>query len=536
MSEPAARRTVLIVDDEESIRDSLRLLLKSNFDVHTAADGNAALSMFETVKPDLMLLDVVMPEMGGLDTLRQMAERGHCTPVIMLTGSSTVKTAVQAMQLGARDYINKPFDIEELTSAIVRTLEHVSSSPGGAKPEADSFVSRSQSLPEGDFGPLVGRSPAMLELYAKVKQVAVRDTTVLITGESGTGKELIARRIHDISPRAKGPFVAINCAAIPETLIESELFGHEKGAFTHAVEKRLGHFELADGGTLFLDEIGELSLAVQVKMLRFLQEHEFFRVGRSKPIKVDVRIVTATNRQLEDLIREGRFRQDLFYRINVINIGVPPLRDRFEDIPYLTTEFLKRFSTQYANRNLTISEPAIAALIEYHWPGNVRELENTLESLIALNPRDEVQLEDLPRKLREHNGAGALKTQVIESGAKFDDAERAFESEIILKALRKTNYVQTRAAELLGISRRILKYKMDKLGIAERCASVAGESAAQPVKSAGQEPQVDREDKGDRADKEDSKDKGESLAGVEVESEGDGRQTDGRQTDGRQVT
>lgn len=474
------RKKILIVDDEAGIRDSLRLLLQGSFDVSVAGDGAEALARVSELRPDLVLLDLLMPTIDGLETLKQLRERNAEMPVIMLTGAATVKSAVQAMKWGAVDYLNKPFDIEALTTLIVETLSaRVAADGSGPAERAEENQERSaparRNAPPADFGTMIGRSDTMKEVFVKVTQVAERDTTVLITGESGTGKELIARQIHERSARHNKPFVAINCAAIPESLIESELFGHEKGAFTHAVERRLGHFELADGGTLFLDEIGELSLPVQVKMLRFLQEQEFYRVGRSKPIRVDVRIIAATNRGLEDLIAEKRFRQDLFYRINVINLALPPLRDRFDDIRPLVEYFIGKFSAHYGGRVLQFTPEALQVLVQYDWPGNVRELENVVESLMALAPSDVVGDGDLPRKLKTRASLETLKTNVFEGGMKFDDAEKIFETEMIVKALRKSEYVQTRAAEILGISRRILKYKMDKLGIADRPASIESE-------------------------------------------------------------
>jgi DNA-binding NtrC family response regulator len=376
------------------------------------------------------------------------------------------------MKWGAVDYVNKPFDIEELTSLIGSTLGTEDRQEAGSQVVRSSLVA-----PDADFGSMVGRSAPMADTFARVAQMALRDATVLITGESGTGKELIARRIHELSPRRNGPFVPINCAAIPETLIESELFGHEKGAFTSAVEKRVGHFELADGGTLFLDEIGELSLPVQVKMLRFLQEQEFYRVGRSKPIKVNVRIIAATNKNLEDLIAQKLFRQDLFYRINVVSLNLPPLRDRFEDIPLLVEHFVAKFKPAYGEKTLSFDAEAMKTLVEYDWPGNVRELENVIESLMALCPSECVTPNDLPRKLKSVHQRETFKPAVGDDPMSFEDAERRFETEMIMKALRKTNYVQTRAAELLGISRRILKYKMDKLGISDAPPTVGSSGA-----------------------------------------------------------
>lgn len=465
-----SRKKVLIVDDEPGIRDSLRLLLKGSFDVQTAEDGMDALGAFEEFKPDLVLLDVLMPKLDGIATLKALQEKNPAIPVVMLTATNTVKTAVDAMKCGARDYLSKPFEIDELTSLIISTLEIDNQSQ---TVEAPRRSRASYAIPAADFGGMVGRSESMRAVFQKVQQIGERDTTVLITGESGTGKELIAKRLHELSPRKNGPFVAINCAAIPETLIESELFGHEKGSFTNAIDTRIGHFELADGGTLFLDEIGELSLPIQVKMLRFLQEQEFYRIGRSKPIRVDVRIIAATNRNLEDLIKEKRFRQDLYYRINVIGLAIPPLRDRYEDIPHLVEYFIEKFSAYYGGKRVSFTPEAMDVLVQYGWPGNVRELENVVESITALSQEDVIADEALPKKLSMRSNVDGFKTNVFEGALKFDEAEKLFETEMILKALKKTNYVQTRAAELLGISRRILKYKMDKLGISE--TAVQGE-------------------------------------------------------------
>jgi len=455
-------RKVLVVDDEASIRSSLSLLLKSNFQVCTASDGQEALEVFDSESPDIVLLDLMMPRLDGIETLKQLREKNHSLPVIMLSAANTVKSAVEAMKLGALDYLNKPFDVEELTSLIIQTLDSAQSGvPTIAGRQNSHGVTGSNS------GRLVGQSVVMNELYDRIDQVAGNDTTILISGESGTGKELVARRIHDLSKRKNKPFVAINCAAIPETLIESELFGHEKGAFTSAVEKRIGHFELAHGGTLFLDEIGELSLPVQVKMLRFLQEQEFFRVGQSVATQVDVRILAATNRDLESLVKEQKFRQDLFYRIHVIHLELPPLRERFQDIPLLIEHFLEKFSDSYGDRKISFSPEALDILREYEWPGNVRELENVMESLLALAPEDQILPEYLPARLKSKKNISPVQLNVFDGSMTFEEAEKKFEMEMIVKALKRTNYVQTRAAELLGISRRILKYKMDKLGISQ---------------------------------------------------------------------
>lgn len=452
------RRKILIVDDEPSIRNSLTLILESQFDVSTAVDGEEALGVAEREQPDLILLDMTIPKMDGLEVMKRLKERAAGVPVVMLTAASTVRTAVHAMKSGADEFIDKPFDIAELQRVIHSLLQSREERMTPAVPP-----------PAGDFGGMVGTSAAMKSVFQMVEQVAGRETTVLITGESGTGKELIAKELHLRSSRRNGAFVALNCAAFPESLIESELFGHEKGAFTHAVERRLGQFEVADGGTLFLDEIGELSLSVQVKLLRFLQEQEFYRVGRSKPIRVNVRVITATNKNLEEMVKAKTFRQDLFYRINVINIPLPPLRERGGDIMELANFFVREMKSRYNARGIVFSEAVQKRFEEYPWPGNVRELENVVESLLALCPTDVVELENLPVRLRDRAVTEACTSgPQVNTGLAYEEAERLFETEIILRALKKANFVQTRAAQLLGISRRMLKYKMDKLSISEK--------------------------------------------------------------------
>ena len=477
-----SKKNILIVDDESSIRDSLQMLLSEQYEVETAENGEQALKILRkkaetgeslSMLPQLVLLDVMMPGIDGIELLKQIRSSYPTVPVIMLTASKTVKTIVQAMKIGAVDYLSKPFDVEELIKLIGETLAHpIAADETEKQVEAEVQQNRiGRPLIEGDLGAVVGRHPLMQELYAKIEQLSKRDTTVLITGESGTGKELIAREIHRMSKRGSEPFVALNCAAIPETLIESELFGHEKGSFTHAVEKRIGHFELADRGTLFLDEIGELSLPVQVKMLRFLQEQEFYRVGRSKPTRVDVRILAATNRSLETAIQEGKFRQDLYYRINVVTLDLPPLRSRIEDLSLLAEYFIRKLAPSYGSRTATLSTEALTVLSNYSWPGNVRELENVIESVLALGSAELITPSDLPLRLRSARDSSSIKDQVIAGAIPFEQAERAFETELIMKALKMTDFVQTRAAEILGISRRILKYKMDKLGISEQPVS-----------------------------------------------------------------
>lgn len=448
-------KKVFIVDDEASIRDSLSLLLGETFDITTARDGAEALTTLLNYQPDVILLDVMMPNVGGIETLRKLREQKIDAPVLMLSASNAVKTAVEAMKLGAVDFVEKPFEIENLVALLNQATELKTQLPAPS-----SAIKSDNSFTPFVSEKLIGESAPMLSLKATITQVAPTDATILINGDSGTGKEMVARSIHAQSLRKSKPFVAINCAAIPETLIESELFGHEKGAFTHAVEQRIGLCELADGGTLFLDEIGELSPHVQVKLLRFLQEREFYRVGSAKSIKVDLRIIAATNKNLELLIAEKRFRADLYYRLNVVQISLTPLRDRLEDVPLLLNHFVEKLGPLYGGKTLQFPEPVMRAFSEYMWPGNVREVENVVESLLALVEAGEVSLKDLPPKLLAPPPVlGDLP--LGEAGSPRTSLER----EEIVRALKRANYLMPRAAELLGVSRRILRYQMDKLGI-----------------------------------------------------------------------
>jgi DNA-binding NtrC family response regulator len=376
----------------------------------------------------------------------------------MITATNTAKTAVEAMKLGAYHYVTKPFDNDELRLIISRSLSE--------KALKQELIFRREEMDKSfDFGNILGKSKGMKDIFKMVKQIADSKSTVLIMGESGTGKELISRAIHYNSNRKNYPFVTINCAAIPETLIESELFGHEKGAFTNAIEKKLGRFEVAHQGTLFLDEIGELSLTTQAKILRFLEEKEFNRVGGSKTIKVDVRLITATNKDLNQMIKKGGFREDLYYRINVVPIVIPPLRERKEDIPILIDHFINKFSVENNKNVKGINKDALEFLMQYEWPGNVRELENLIERVIALTSNEYIPANELPYSFKNIPKINGLKESVLDGKVSFLQAEEEFEKEVILDALKRTNYIQSHAAEILGISRRILKYKMDKLGI-----------------------------------------------------------------------
>lgn len=443
-------KRVLVVDDEPQVREALKLILSRVYQVEVAAGGAEALKLCSSASFDLVLVDLMMPDIDGLEVLKQLKSKLPSLPVIMLTASSAVKSAVEAMRLGAVDYLNKPYDVEELLERIESTL--------GEQPAQTHHLPRPE-LPESDadFGALVGSTPHMKALYSVIGQLATKDITVLITGESGVGKELIAREIHRRSPRSARCFIAVNCAAL--TAVEAELFGTVKGT----VVESPGLFESADGGTLFLDEISELRPEMQAKILRFIETGELYRVGAVLPTRVDVRVITATNTDLEQRIERGEFRRDLYFRLNVVQIQVPTLKERIGDLPGLVAHFVSRMSSLYG-RKISFNDEAMQTLMSYSWPGNVRELENLVESLLALAPEDEVSKDHLP--LRIQRAADEQRSQEVLAGKLcFQAAEQAFETDLILKALRQTNWVQTRAAELLGISRRILKYKMDKLGI-----------------------------------------------------------------------
>ncbi|MCJ7640562.1 MAG: sigma-54 dependent transcriptional regulator [Desulfobacterales bacterium] len=453
-------RSVLIVDDEVGTRESLKLILKKDYDVLLAKDAEEAFLQIKEQTPDVILLDIILPDQDGLRVLEKIKKNDSDSIIIMITATKTVKTAVEAMKLGAFDYITKPFDVDELRLIVSRAL-----STQALQKEVQYL--REEVDRSFGFGDLIGKSKAMREIFSLVRQVADSKSTILVMGESGTGKELVSRAIHFHSNRKTQPFVTINCAAIPETLIESELFGHERGAFTHAIEKKLGRFEIAHQGTLFLDEIGELSLTTQAKILRFLQEREFNRVGGSKTIKVDVRLITATNKDPNQLIKQGRFREDLYYRINVVPIVLPPLRDRREDIPLLLDHFIQKFNSENNKHVKGVSEESLAILMDYDWPGNVRELENLIERAVTLTSNGYIQPNELPLSLIHLPEFESIKESVLGGRISLVEGEEKFEREIIQDALKKANYVQSHAADMLGISRRILKYKMDKLGISQ---------------------------------------------------------------------
>ena len=452
------KQRILLVDDEPGIRASLKVVLEPTYEVLAASNGAEGLALFRRESPHLVLLDIIMPGEDGMALLQTMRTEAPGIPVIMLTATKTVKSAVGAMKLGAADYVTKPFDVEELRLIIAKTL-------AAQALEREVHYLRAQVVNRYSFHNLIGKSQSMQEVYAKIEQLADTRTTVLITGESGTGKELVARALHYNSSRRDRPFIAINCAALPDTLIESELFGHEKGSFTDARMRRVGHFELAHEGSLFLDEISEISPAIQAKLLRVLQEREFTRVGGSQPVKVDVRIIAATNKNLADLLRRGEFREDMYYRINVVSIHLPALRDRREDIPLLAQHFLAKRLADEQHPPQEFSKDTLELLTKYHWPGNVRELQNVVEQASIWCRGATITPEHLPSSVRTDSHAPALRAGTLEGRLTLEKAVMEFERQLILDALKRTDFVQVHAAALLGISRRMLKYRMDLLGI-----------------------------------------------------------------------
>jgi len=436
---------ILIVDDEQMQRDMLAgFLEKRGYSVLTASGGREALALFEQEPVQLVLIDHRMEDMNGDEVLRLMREQSPLVRAIMITAFANVQTAVRVMQLGADDFLEKPVDLTELLEKIEKIEIDVSVHSEADKVEE---VVENLELPVA----LIGSSRAMKEVLSLIHRVAPTEWNVLVTGETGTGKELVARLIHLAGGHGDGPFIAVNCAAVPETLFEAELFGHEKGAFTDAASQRRGRFEQASGGTLFLDEIGEVPLPMQAKLLRVLQEKKISRIGGDVDISLNVRVVTATNRDLKTLIEEGRFREDLYYRLNVFELPIPPLRERREDIALLCEHFLEK----HGSGGPRLAPQSLAQLVKYDFPGNVRELEHLIQRLLTLTRGNLIKLADLPREIRERESSGGML------GERLARVER----DMLLSALQDHDGVQTRAAESLGISERVLRYKMKKAGI-----------------------------------------------------------------------
>ncbi len=457
------KEKILVVDDDQSFRFLLEeALKKEGYEVTSAGSGEEALELFSREEFDVVTLDIKMPGMDGFEALSRIKEIKSGQIVVIITAYGAQRIAIEAVDKGAYDYFTKPFDIDVLRMVIKRAIEccRLNRENKNLKEK----LGRDLRIEE-----IIGKSGKMLEVFEIIKKVTAAEVTVLVQGESGTGKELAARAIHYNSSRKNGPFVKINCAAIPEGVLESELFGHEKGAFTDAAAKKIGKFEAADSGTIFLDEIGDMSLATQAKVLRVLQEKEFERVGGTAPVKVDVRIIAATNKDLFRAVREGQFREDLYYRINVVSLYLPPLRERRDDIPLLFEHFMKRFNRDFKKEIKHISLEAMELLMKYSWPGNVRELENVLQRAIVLAEGDSISREDLPfyincldEEIKVGENNSSFRKSLSET---VHDIVDDVEKQLIIKALNQTNWNRTETARLLKISRKSLFNKMKKFGL-----------------------------------------------------------------------
>jgi two-component system response regulator HydG len=446
---------ILVVDDESSHRQMIKAVLSAEgYEIREAADGNQALKAVEEKFHDLILMDIRMPGPSGIESLQKIKDISPGIPIIIMTAYASVNTAIDALKSGAYDYLTKPLDIEELKILVAKALRF-------QKLEQENIYLKEQLNDRFDFSKIIGRSPAMKQLFETLALVAPSEATVLIVGESGTGKELIANAIHQNSARSQRPFIKVNCAALPETLLESELFGHEKGAFTGAAARRQGRFQLAHNSSILLDEIGEMSPTTQAKILRVLQEREFEPIGSTQTIKVDTRVIAATNKNLEEEIKQGRFREDLFYRINVVTIKVPPLRERHDDIPLLADFFLKRFAEKNRRVIKGFTPRAMDLLMRYDWAGNARELENIVERAVIMARGDMITPMEFPENLKELDQE--LKEARIDIAA--GRSLKEIEKEMILRTLEETEGNRTHAANILGISRRTLQLKLKEYGI-----------------------------------------------------------------------
>ena len=452
-----ARERILVVDDERGMRELLRITLKKEgYKVSTASSAQEALDLLDKGLFDLVITDIKMPQLSGIELLKRIKALDPGVPVIMITAYASVDTAVEAMKEGAYDYISKPFNVEELKHLIRNVLEK-------RRLERENILLKRELESHLGFGDIIGKSPKMKEIYNLILKVAGTNTNILITGESGVGKELVAKAIHRESPRSNGPFVPVNCGAIPPNLLESELFGHEKGAFTGAVSTKKGLFEIAHKGTIFLDEVTELAPHLQVKLLRVIQERTIRRVGGVEDIGVDVRLISATNKDLIEEIKAGRMREDLYYRLNVIPIHVPPLRERKEDIPLLTNYFIEKYNSKFGKDIRGIDSRALELLIGYNFPGNVRELENIIERAVALETESMIRAETISAYFEK-----AFSIPEIDATTKDLDFQKIVaetEKRLLIEAMRRAGGVKKKAAELLNISFRSLRYLLDKYGI-----------------------------------------------------------------------
>ncbi len=449
---------ILIVDDDADIRETMITLLSMNdYTVTAVADGTSAIEKVSREKFDIVLTDLMLPKMNGIDLIKNLKGIDPDLQCIVITGYATVSTAVDAMKAGAYDYLMKPFNVSEVLMLLKRVIQFQDL-------QVENTQLKKTLNHKYSFDNLIGSSEGIHMVCSLIEKVAETDSTILILGESGTGKELVARTIHYNSPRKHKTMIPINCGAIPETLLESELFGHEKGAFTGASSTRIGRFELADGGTIFLDEIGDMSPTLQVKLLRVLQQREFERVGGVRTIKVDVRIIAATNIDLEDAVQEGRFREDLYYRLNVIPIVIPPLRERTDDIPLLIDYFLTHFIKTKKKDIKGFSPEAMEILMSYPWPGNIRELENLIERLVILKGEGTIGVEDLPKKFvsQTFSKDGVLHITLPDAGINLKDVVEEFENNLILQAMQKAQGIKNKAAQLLALNRTTLVEKLKK--------------------------------------------------------------------------
>ncbi len=457
----SANYRILIADDEENVRSLLATVFGPPiYEPICAANGKEAVMLFEQQAPDLVLMDIRMPDLDGIEALQKMREHSQSVPVILMTAYAAVDSAVEALRLGAFDYVIKPFSLDELRIIVERALQM-----RAMKREINQLHKALSHSYRWDQ--ILTNNPRMMALCRDIAKIAATKASVLISGESGTGKELIAKAIHYNSDRAKGPLIKVNCAALPETLLESELFGHEKGAFTGAQQLRQGLFERADKGTLFLDEVGEMPAKLQVKLLRVLQEREFERIGGSKTISTDIRLVSATNRDLSAQVAKGEFRQDLFYRLNVIHLSPPPLRERSEDIPLLARFFLEKYREEN-NKDIIELDPSTLDLMRsYDWPGNIRELSNALERAVIMCTGAVIFPEDLPQEMQQPHGDEINNTSVYSAGQSLKDSMKGYEKSLIGSVLNTCQGNRTQTAKTLGISRRSLLYKLNEYDIAE---------------------------------------------------------------------
>jgi DNA-binding NtrC family response regulator len=451
---------ILLIDDEEPVREALLLLLKNaGYRTSSCGSGSSAFQLLANEQFDIVITDLFLPDVNGIDILKKVKELSPAIEVILITGHASAETAVRAMKEGAFDYITKPLNFEELRVIIGKVVEK-------QQLLSENVYLKKQLRDKYEFSNIIGSSPAMQRVFSRITKIIKTDSTVLILGESGTGKELIAKAIHSNGPRRDKPFIAVHCGAIPENLLESELFGHTKGSFTGAIRDKMGKFEAANHGTIFLDEIATLPMHLQIKLLRVLQEQEVERIGSNRPIKLDVRVISATNVNLEEEVKKGTFRDDLFYRLNVIPVTLPPLRERVEDILPLVRHFLAKYCKGMDRAAMTVAKEALMALEVYQWPGNVRELENAVERTVALTEGDQITLYDLPSNItRAFNEQGEFSARVTSRGVDLVKTITEIEKKMITDALALSDGVKARAAALLNVNRTTLVEKMRRLGM-----------------------------------------------------------------------